>query len=50
VTALAVPSANTWVVAYISDIGVPKLRRYQSPVSARTGKVTFTDVPMRRTP
>jgi hypothetical protein len=47
VTALAVPSANTWVAAYISDTGVPRLRRYQPPVSARSSGTTFVDVPIR---
>lgn len=43
-TALAVPSANTWVVAYVNDVGVPKLRRYQPPVPARAG--AFTELPI----
>jgi hypothetical protein len=43
-TALAVPSASTWVVAYVNDVGVPKLRRYQPPVPARGAG--FTDLPI----
>ena len=43
-TALAVPSASTWVVAYLNHTGLPKLRRYQPPVSTRTTETTFTDV------
>jgi hypothetical protein len=46
-TALAVPSAGTWVVGYLTDTGVPKLRRYQPPpVSARAVRATFEDLPM----
>ena len=43
-TALAVPSASTWVVAYVNDVGTPKLRRYQPPVSARAA--AFTELPI----
>jgi len=50
VTALAVPSANAWVVAYISDTGEPKLKRSQSSISTRSTEMTFIDVPLRGTP
>lgn len=49
-TALAVPSASTWVVAYLNELDVPKLRRYQPPVPARTAGALFTEVPMDRNP
>jgi hypothetical protein len=47
-TALAVPSANTWVVGYVNDTGTPKLFRYQAPVSARSTEPAFTEVTMTR--
>lgn len=45
-TALAVPSESTWVVSYLTDTGVPKLRRYQPPVGARTAEARFAEVPL----
>jgi hypothetical protein len=44
-TALTVPSVNTWVVSYLNDLDVPKLRRYQPPVPARTTG-PFAEVPI----
>jgi hypothetical protein len=44
-TALAVPSASTWVVSYLNELEVPKLRRYQPP-TARTTEAPFADVPL----
>jgi hypothetical protein len=44
-TALAVPSASTWVVSYVNDLDVPKLRRYQPPVPARAAS-PFAEVPL----
>lgn len=45
-TALAVPSASTWVVGYVNDTGTPKLFRYQPPVSARSATSAFVEVPV----
>ncbi|WP_166664484.1 tachylectin-related carbohydrate-binding protein [Actinophytocola oryzae] len=44
-TALAVPSASTWVVAYVTDTGLPKLRRYNPPVGGRSAEA-FVDLPV----
>lgn len=49
-TALAVPESNTWVIAYRTDLEVPRLRRHQpsAPGSAATSTSggTFVDIPM----
>jgi len=45
-SALAVPSASTWVIGYLTETGVPKLRRYQPPVSTRSGQTSFADLPI----
>jgi hypothetical protein len=44
-TALTVPSAGTWVVAYLTDTNEPKLRRAPSPV-ARSAVTDFVEVPI----
>lgn len=43
-TALAV--GNTWVVAYRTDLDVPRLRRYQPATAAAATSSTFVDVPL----
>jgi hypothetical protein len=48
-TALAVPNANTWVISYLNELDVPKVRRYQ-PVTTRTTGAPFADVPVGSTP
>jgi hypothetical protein len=45
--ALAVSSAGTWVVSYVNDTGVPKLRRYQPPTGGRSAE-QFVDLPITR--
>ena len=44
-TALTVPSAGTWVVAYLTDTNEPKLRRAPASV-ARTADSEFVEVPI----
>ena len=47
-TALDVPGSNTWLVAYRTDLDVPRLRRYV-PAAAATPADTssaFVDVPI----
>jgi hypothetical protein len=46
-TALAVSSVNSWVVAYVTDTGLPKLRRYQPSVGSGRAAELFADVPVR---
>jgi tachylectin len=46
-TALAVPSASTWVVGYVNDTGVPKLRRYAPPTGGRSAE-PFVEIPVTR--
>lgn len=43
-TALAAPSVNSWVVAYITNTGLPKLRRYQPPTGSRSPE-PFVEIP-----
>jgi hypothetical protein len=45
-TALAVPSANTWVVAFLNENDVPRLRRYAPPVPARSAGASFAEIPL----
>jgi hypothetical protein len=43
--ALAVPSANSWVIAYVTDSGLPKLRRYNPPTGGGRSTESFADRP-----
>lgn len=47
-TALAVPSSNTWVIAYLNQNNTPKLRRYEPPqaTTAGTDNTEFVEIPM----
>lgn len=44
-TALAVPNSNTWVVAYRSDLDVPRLRRAR-PAALTASTESFVEVPV----
>ncbi|MGB3438672.1 MAG: tachylectin-related carbohydrate-binding protein [Actinophytocola sp.] len=48
-SALTVPSAGTWVVAYLTDTNEPKLRRAPASV-ARSTSPGFVEVPIQRGP
>lgn len=44
-TALAYPAGNTWLVAYRTDLDVPRLRRYQPPALAAAAG-PFVNIPV----
>ncbi|MBB4912641.1 tachylectin-related carbohydrate-binding protein [Actinophytocola algeriensis] len=48
-TALTVPTAGTWVVAYLTDTNEPKLRRAPASVARSTG-TDFVEVPIHVIP
>jgi hypothetical protein len=48
-TALAVPDENTWALAYLDDVGTPKLLRAQLESPTARSTTPFVEVPLRST-